>query len=69
MVLTPSTSSRYDPKFTDKTIKHPGSVMMWRGEWKFGPGTFVRSFKNVTMRGSNCINVLKEHLLTFWRIY
>jgi len=25
--------------------------------------------KNVTMRGSNYINVLKEHLLAFWRIH
>ena len=27
--VLPSSASRYDPKFTVKTMKHPGSVMMW----------------------------------------
>jgi len=29
MVRRPSTASRYDPKFKVKTVKHPGSVMVW----------------------------------------
>ena len=29
MVRRPSTALRYDPKFKVKTVKHPGSVMVW----------------------------------------
>ena len=29
MVRRPSTASWFDPKFTDKTVKHPVSVMVW----------------------------------------
>jgi len=70
MVRRPSTASRYDPKFTVKTVKHPGSVMMW-GAFSGNLGRAGLYFlpKNLTMRGSNYINVLKDHLLAFWRIH
>ena len=70
MVRRPSTVSRFNPKFTVKTVKHPASVMVW--------GAFSRNMgrtglyvlpKNVTMKGSNYIQVSKGHMLAFWRIH
>ena len=29
MVRRPSSASRYNPKFTVKTVKDPGNVMVW----------------------------------------
>ena len=70
MVRPPSSASRYDPKFTVKTTKHPGSVMVWgASSGNLGrPGLYFVP-KNVTMRGSIYIDILKEHLCIFWRIY
>ena len=70
VVRRPSNVSRYDPRFTVKTVKHPESVMVWgcfsgikgRGGLYFLP-------KNNTMRGDNYVDVLKDHLLTFWHIH
>ena len=66
----PSSASRYEPKFTIKTMKCPGSAIVWgafsgnldRAGLYFLP-------KNVTMKESMYLNILKEHLCTFWRIY
>ena len=69
MVRRLSSASQYDPKFTVKTIKEPGSIMVW--------GVFIENLrrvglyflvKNVSIKGSIYINILKEHLCTFWRI-
>ena len=70
MVRRPSTASRYDPKFTVKSVKHPGSVMVW-GAFSGNLGRAGLYFlpKNTTIRGSNYIDVLKDHLLTFWKIH
>ena len=70
MVRRPSTASRYDPKYTVKTMTHPGSVMVW-GAFSGNMGRAGLYFlpRNVTMKGSNYITVLKDHLLTFWRIH
>jgi len=59
MVRRLSTASWYDPKFTVKTVKHPGSVTMW-GAFSGNVGRAGLYFltKNVTMRGSNHINAL-----------
>ena len=69
IVRRPSTASRYDPKFTVKSVKHPESVMVW-GAFRGNLGRAGLYFlsKN-TIRGSNYIDVLKDHLLTFWRIH
>ncbi|XP_076811815.1 uncharacterized protein LOC143458825 [Clavelina lepadiformis] len=70
MVRRPSTASRYDPKYTVKTMKHPGSVMVW-GAFSGNMDRAGLYFlpRNVTKKGSNYITVLKDHLLTFWRIH
>ena len=66
MVRRPSSASRYGPKFTVKTMKDPGSVMVW-GAFSGNLGRAGLYFlkKNVTMKGSTNINILKEHLCTF----
>ena len=70
MVRRSSTASRFDPKFTIKTVKHPVSVMMW-GAFSGNMGRAGLYFlpKNMTMKGSNYIYVLKHHMLAFWRIH
>ena len=66
----PSTASRYDPKFMVKSVKHPESVMVWGAfSGNMGRAGFYFLPKNTTLRGSNYIDVLKDYLLTFWRIY
>ena len=70
LVRRPSGASRYDPKYTVKTGKHPDSVMvcgafsenMVRAGFYFLP-------KNVTMKSANYIEVLRGHMLNFWEIY
>ena len=70
MVRRPSSASQYDPKFMVKTMKHPVGVMVL--------GAFSRNLgrdglyflpKKVTTKESIYINILKEHLFTFWRIH
>ena len=48
MVRRPSSASRYDPKCRVKTMKDPGSVMVWGGfQRKSGPGWFVLPYKKM----------------------
>ncbi|KAG7160129.1 Gastrula zinc finger protein XlCGF57.1-like 4 [Homarus americanus] len=69
-VRRPKNVSRYSPKYTVKTVKHPDIVMVWgafsgcegRGDLYFLP-------KNVTMKGTNYIEVLRDHMLPFWPIH
>ena len=65
MVRRPSTASQFDLKFTVKTVKHPASVMVW-GAFSGNMGRAGLYFlpKNVTMKGSNYIHVLKDQILT-----
>ena len=60
MVRRPSSASRHDPKFTVKTMKHPVSVMVW-GAFSGNLGRVGLYFlpKNVTIKGSIYINILK----------
>ena len=62
--------SRFDPRYTAKTVKHPDSVMVW-GAFSGNCGRAGLYFlpKNVTMWGSNYIEVLQGHLLNFWHIH
>lgn len=62
--------SRYDHRYTMKTVKHFDSVMVWvffSGEKGRGGLYFLP--KNVTLKGKNYIEVLEEHLLTFYSIH
>ena len=70
MVRRPSSASRYDPKFTVKTMKHPVSVMVW-GDFSenLGRAELYLFPKNVTKKGNIYINILKEPFLIFWRVY
>lgn len=69
-VRRPEGSSRFDSRFTVKTVKHPDSVMVWgcftgavgRGGLYFLP-------KNVTMNGERYQGVLENHLLPFMNIH
>ena len=70
LVRRPSSASRYDPKFTVKTTKHPGSVIVW-GAFK-GNLDQISLYclpKNLTMKRSIYINILIEHLCAFWKIH
>ena len=70
IIRRPRNVSRYDPKFTVKTVKHPESVMVW-GAFSGNMGRAGLYFlpKNETMKGSNYIKVLEEYLLPFWNIH
>ena len=69
-VRRPCTAFRFDSKFTVKTVKHPASVMVWDAfSGNMGPAVLYFLSKNVTMKGSNYIHILKDHMLAFWRIH
>ena len=62
-VRRPSTASRYDTRFTVKTVKHPAIVMVWGAfSGTKGRGCLYFLPKDVTMKASNYVNVLEEHL-------
>ena len=70
LIRSPSSASRYNPKFSVKATKHPGSVMTW--------GAFIENLaqvglyflpKNLTIKESIYMNILKEQLCTFWKIH
>lgn len=70
IVRRPSSVSRYDPKYTVKTVKHPDSVMVWGAfSGNKGRGGLYFLPKNVTMRGTNYLEVLRDHMLPFWEIH
>ena len=70
IVRRPSTASRFDPKFTDKTVKHPVSVMVWDAfSGNMGHAGLYFLPENVIMKRSKYIHVLKDHMLAFWRIH
>ena len=55
---------------TQNTVKHPDSVMVW-GAFSGNMGRVGLYFlpKNVTMKSANYIEVLRDHMLTFWAIH
>ena len=70
VVRRPSSASQYDPKFTIKTMKDLGSVMVWGGfRGNLGRAGLYVHVQNASMKGTIHINVLREHLCTFWRIH
>ena len=55
-----STTSWFDPKFTVKTVKHSASVMVWSTfSGNIGHAGLYFLPKNVTIKGSNYIHILK----------
>ena len=63
MVRRPSGASRYNPKLTVKTMKGPGSVMVWEVfSRNLGRASLYFLIKNVSMKKNIYINILKEHL-------
>ena len=70
VIRRPIDIPRHDPRYTIKTVQHSDNVMIWgafsgtdgRGGLHFLP-------RNVAMRGSNYLQVLKDHLLPFWGIH
>nr|CAH7716389.1 unnamed protein product [Callosobruchus chinensis] len=70
MLRRPSNVSRYDPKYTIKTVRHPDSVMVW-GAFSGVKGRAGLHFlpKGQTMKASNYIDVLKEHMVIFMGIH
>ena len=69
VVRRPTSSSRYDSRFTVKTVKHPDSVMVWGAISGSGRAGLYFLPKNVTMKGSNYLEVLQDHMLDFWDIH
>lgn len=70
IVRRPSNVSRFDPRYTVKTVKHPDSVMVWGAfSGNKGRGGLYFLPKNVTMKGSNYIDVLRDHMLDIWDIH
>ena len=70
LVRRPPGTSRYDPKYTVKTVKHPDSVMVWGAfSGNHGRGGLYFLPKNVTMRGANYLEVLEQHMVPFWHIH
>ena len=69
-IKRPINVPRHDPRYTVKTVKHSDGVMVWgafSGTHERGGLYFLP--KNVTMRGSNYLQVLQNHLLPFWSIH
>ena len=66
LVRRPSGVSRYDSRYTIKTVKPPKSIMV-RGAFSGDVGREGVYFppKNVTMRGDNYLRVLDHHKLPY----
>lgn len=55
-------SDSYDPKFTQGTVKHPDSVMVWGAFGYHGTGKLVVLPKNVTVNKERYLELLNDHL-------
>ena len=70
LVRRPDDASRYDPKFTSKTVKHPASVMVWGCfSGTVGRGGIYFLPPKTTMNAERYCTVLKDHLIPFMRIH
>lgn len=69
-VRRPIGTSRYDPKYTQKTVKHPDGVMVWGCfSGQKGRGGLYFLPKNVTMNGVRYVDVLESHLKNAYYIH
>lgn len=68
VVRRPRNVSRYDPNFTVQTTRHSESVMVW-GAFRGAEGRSGLCFlpKGKTMDGDTYHQVLKYHMLDFYR--
>jgi hypothetical protein len=61
---------RFHPKYTQATVKHSDSVMVWACFTGFkGRGSLYLLQKSATMNGSRYIEVLQEKLLLVYHIH
>ncbi|KAG7171938.1 Transposable element Tcb2 transposase-like 2 [Homarus americanus] len=69
-VRRPTNTSRYDPRYTINTVKHPASVMVW-GAFSGKRGRAGLHFlpKNTTMNSDCYKTVLEKHLLDYYRLH
>ena len=70
IISRPSTSDRFDPRYTVPTIKHPDSVMVWgafSGEMGRAGPYFLPKIQEIN--GKTYIKVLEEHMLDLFHIY
>ena len=69
-VRRPHKISRYHPKFTIKTVKYPGSVMIWGAfSGAAGKGGLKILENGVTMNAKRYIGVLKAELLPYFHLH
>jgi hypothetical protein len=61
-------NTRYDPKYTRPTVKHPQSVMVWGCFSAAGRGSLYFLPKNTTMNGATYLNMLMEKVPDFMEI-
>ena len=68
VVRRPRRVSRYEEKYTVKTVKHPDSVMVWGAfDGVYGRGGLYFLPKGQTMNGATYLNVLQEHMQQFYQ--
>ncbi|MPC68008.1 hypothetical protein E2C01_062197 [Portunus trituberculatus] len=66
----PDNVFHYDPHYTVKIVNQPDSIRMW-GVLTGHKGSVGLYFlpKKVMMKATNYIEVLEDHMLTFWSIH
>ena len=67
-IRRPLGSNRFDPRFTQKTMKHPAGVMVWGCFSAKGRGGLHFLEKGKTMNSARYIMTLEEHLLTHMHV-
>lgn len=69
-VRRPSSSNRYEQRYTVPTVKHPQSVMVWGAfSGKNGRAGLYFLPKNITMTGDLYIEVLNDHMATMFEVH
>ena len=59
---------RFDQRFTVKTVKHPGSVIVWAGfDGRHGRAGMRFLPKNVTMNTKEYLDTLEAHMLPWYQ--
>lgn len=61
-VYRPPNSDPHDPRYTQKTVKHPASLMVWGCFTYYGVGDLVILPKNEKMNQYNYLELLLDHL-------
>ena len=70
IVRRPHASSRFDPRFTIPTVKHPDSIMVWGAfSGEMGRAGLYFLPKNKKMNSDQYVKVLEEHMLGMFHIH